>query len=74
MALGHLLGELLKGLSKTDLFTTGDDGIVTYTSAHIEGVESELVVRFGHSVQGHPQASEEIRRILLKHLNEEKKG
>lgn len=52
--------------------TSGDDGIVTYESAHIEGVESELVMRFGHSVQGHPKAIEEIRRILLRHLNEEK--
>ena len=49
--------------------TSGDDGIVKYESAHIEGVESELVVRFGHSVQGHPKAIEEIRRILIEHLN-----
>lgn len=48
--------------------TSGTDGIVKYESAHIEGVESELVVRFGHSVQGHPKAIEEIRRILLEHL------
>jgi hypothetical protein len=52
--------------------TSGDDGIVKYESAHIEGVESELVVRFGHSVQGHPQAIEEIRRILLEHLDGQK--
>jgi pimeloyl-ACP methyl ester carboxylesterase len=51
--------------------TSGDDGIVKYESAHIEGVESELVVRFGHSVQGHPKAIEEIRRILLEHLQEQ---
>jgi hypothetical protein len=43
----------------------GDDGVVEYSSAHIEGVESELVVRSGHSVQGHPDAIEEVRRILL---------
>jgi pimeloyl-ACP methyl ester carboxylesterase len=49
----------------------GNDGIVEYQSAHIEGVESELVVRFGHSVQGHPKAIEEIRRILLEHLQEQ---
>jgi hypothetical protein len=28
------------------------------------------VVRFGHSVQGHPKAIEEVRRILLEHLQE----
>lgn len=44
------------------------DGVVTYRSAHIDGVESELVVPFaGHSVQGHPLAIEEVRRILLAH-------
>jgi len=48
----------------------GDDGIVKYESAHIEGVASELVVRYGHSVQSHPKAIEEIRRILLEHLQE----
>ena len=43
------------------------DGVVAYTSAHIEGVESELVVHSGHSVQGTPEAIEEVRRILLEH-------
>jgi pimeloyl-ACP methyl ester carboxylesterase len=49
---------------------TGGDGIVKYESAHIDGVASELVVRFGHSVQGHPQAIEEVRRLLTDHLND----
>ena len=52
----------------------GNDGIVEYDSAHIDGVASELVVRFGHSVQGHPQAIEEIRHILTDHLNESEGG
>jgi pimeloyl-ACP methyl ester carboxylesterase len=43
------------------------DGVVKYTSAHIEGVESELVVRSDHSVQWAPDAIEEVRRILLLH-------
>ena len=38
-------------------------------SVHIDGVESELVVRFGHSVQSHPKALEEVRRILRDHLH-----
>ena len=46
----------------------GNDGVVAYVSAHIEGVDSELVVRSGHSVQNHPLAIEEVRRILLEHL------
>jgi pimeloyl-ACP methyl ester carboxylesterase len=44
------------------------DGVVTYQSARIDGVDSELVIPFaGHSVQGHPLAIEEVRRILLEH-------
>ncbi len=44
------------------------DGVVKYESAHIDGVESELVVpRQSHSAQGNPLAIEEVRRILLKH-------
>jgi hypothetical protein len=48
----------------------GDDGVVSYKSAHIEGVESELVVRDGHSCQGNPVVIEEVRRILIEHLND----
>jgi hypothetical protein len=48
-------------------YDDGDDGVVQYRSAHLEDVESELVVRSEHSVQGNPIAIEEIRRILLEH-------
>jgi hypothetical protein len=41
-----------------------------YMSAHIEGVESERVVRSGHSCQSHPVTIEEVRRILLEHLRQ----
>jgi pimeloyl-ACP methyl ester carboxylesterase len=53
-----------------DIPPAGGDGVVKYTSAHIAGVESELVVRSGHSCQGNPVTIEEVRRILLKHLGE----
>jgi hypothetical protein len=46
----------------------GNDGVVEYSSAHIEPVESELVVKSGHSVQGNPHAIEEVRRILRLHV------
>jgi pimeloyl-ACP methyl ester carboxylesterase len=49
------------------LVEEGDDGVVKYTSAHIEPVESELVVQSGHSVQGNSHAIEEVRRILRLH-------
>jgi pimeloyl-ACP methyl ester carboxylesterase len=44
-----------------------DDGIVKYESAHLDGVESEVVIRSWHSVQGHPLAIAEVRRILYRH-------
>jgi hypothetical protein len=43
----------------------GGDGVVAYRSAHLAGVESELVVESGHSLQDHPETVEEVRRILL---------
>jgi hypothetical protein len=46
----------------------GGDGVVKYTSAHIEGVESELVVHSGHSMQSSPEVISEVQRILHRHL------
>jgi hypothetical protein len=46
----------------------GDDGVVAYSSAHIDGVESELVVRSPHSCQGNPHTIAEVRRILRLHV------
>jgi pimeloyl-ACP methyl ester carboxylesterase len=46
---------------------TGNDGVVEYSSAHIDGVESEKVVRSDHSTQSNPETIEEVRRILLLH-------
>jgi hypothetical protein len=43
--------------------------VVRYRSAHIEGVESELIVRSGHSTQFDPHTIAEVRRILLLHLD-----
>jgi pimeloyl-ACP methyl ester carboxylesterase len=48
----------------------GNDGVVEYKSAHIEPVESELVVPSGHSTQGTPSTIEEVRRILYVNLEE----
>jgi hypothetical protein len=47
----------------------GGDGVVKYTSAHVDYVESELIVRSGHSCQDKPAAIEEVRRILHEHLD-----
>jgi pimeloyl-ACP methyl ester carboxylesterase len=48
----------------------GRDGVVAYTSAHVDYVESELVVRGPHSCQSLPATIEEVRRILHEHLRE----
>jgi hypothetical protein len=49
---------------------SGDDGVVSYQSAHINEAASELVVRTGHSAQSDPRTVAEVRRILLLHLAE----
>ncbi|MBB5347373.1 alpha/beta hydrolase [Desulfoprunum benzoelyticum] len=49
----------------------GDDGVVTYRSAHLDGMESEFIVRSGHSCQERPETIEEVRRILLHHLDDQ---
>ena len=45
----------------------GADGVVKYESAFLDGVQSTLVVRSGHSCQGNPSTIEEVRRILREH-------
>jgi pimeloyl-ACP methyl ester carboxylesterase len=45
----------------------GNDGVVAYASAHVDGVESEFVVRSPHSCQDNPHTIQEVRRILLEH-------
>jgi triacylglycerol esterase/lipase EstA (alpha/beta hydrolase family) len=48
---------------------TRNDGVVEYKSAHIDGVESELVIEHsGHSTQSNPLTVREVRRILLEEL------
>lgn len=43
----------------------GGDGVVKYESAHVDGVESEVVVDSSHSLQSNPFVISEVRRILL---------
>ena len=46
-----------------------NDGVVAYSSAHLEEAESEFIVyHSGHSTQSHPDTIQETRRILLEHL------
>ena len=46
------------------------DGIVPYTSAHLDGAASETVINGGHSIQENPQTILTLRRILHQHINQ----
>jgi triacylglycerol esterase/lipase EstA (alpha/beta hydrolase family) len=48
--------------------TLGNDGVVEYKSAHLDGMASEFIVRSGHSSQLNPLAIDEVRRILVEGL------
>ena len=49
----------------------GSDGVVLYTSAHLEGAESEMIVPTDHSgAHTHPLAVQEVQRILKLHLQQ----
>jgi pimeloyl-ACP methyl ester carboxylesterase len=48
----------------------GGDGVVKYTSAHVDYAESELIVRSYHTCLDNPATIEELRRILREHLKE----
>ena len=63
-----VVGHSIIAIKGKDQPPSGDDGVVAYTSAHLDGMQSELIVRSGHSCQGHPFTIEEIRRILFEHL------
>jgi pimeloyl-ACP methyl ester carboxylesterase len=43
---------------------SSSDGVVSYTSSHLNGATSELVVRSGHGVANNTEAQAEVRRIL----------
>jgi pimeloyl-ACP methyl ester carboxylesterase len=47
------------------------DGIVPYSSSHLEGVDSELLVRGLHICLDHPAVIREARRILVEHARNE---
>ncbi|MGZ5552546.1 MAG: esterase/lipase family protein [Chthoniobacterales bacterium] len=49
---------------------TSSDGVVVYSSAHLDGAASELVVRSGHGVCENPEAQREVIRILRLELHD----
>lgn len=51
-----------------DLTERLSDGIVPYTSAHLDGAASETIINGGHSIQENPQTILTLRRILHQQL------
>src|SRR5262249_47663035 len=48
----------------------GSDGVVPYTSSHLEGAESEYIVPSDHAATAHPLTVMEVQRILRLHLQQ----
>ena len=46
----------------------GTDGVVPYWSSHLDGAQTELIVKSGHGAHENPLAIREVRRIMLEHL------
>jgi hypothetical protein len=67
-----VIGVAPKGSMVVETWLAGDkepgDGVVPASSAHLDGVDSELIVPADHfHVHQHPLAVREVRRILLEH-------
>jgi pimeloyl-ACP methyl ester carboxylesterase len=58
------------GYNGREPLPAGGDGVVPYTSAHLEGALSELVVSSDHSAEEREEAIREMRRILRLHFDE----
>ena len=50
----------------------GTDGVVPYSSSHLDNAASEVIVHSGHSIHRSPAAMQELLRILRLHLREER--
>jgi hypothetical protein len=56
--------SIIGNRGKSGPLTNSSDGIVPYTSSHLDEVASELVVPAGHGAFHHPAAIVEIKRLL----------
>ncbi|MEI6085603.1 MAG: hypothetical protein WCS70_15060 [Verrucomicrobiota bacterium] len=64
-----VIGHSIIPDTQTNNNVTASDGVVMYSSAHLEGMQSEFRMIGTHSCEGTPLAIEEVRRILLEHLH-----
>lgn len=64
----RILYHSIIGNKKAAGIPGGTDGVVPYSSSHLDIVRSELIVKSGHSVQTNPETTFELARILHEHL------
>jgi len=60
--------HLIIGIHHGSNVTRSSDGIVAYSSSHLDGAESELDVKTGHTVTHSLKTEEEVLRILKLNL------
>lgn len=70
-----IAGTIKSTTSKFEFWLIGGsddgDGVVPFSSAHIDNADSEVTVRADHfHVHHHPLAIQEVRRILMEHYQE----
>ena len=64
-----IIGNIEKSGEKS-----GSDGVVSYSSAHLDNATEEVVIKSDHSVQQTSDGIREVTHILLKYLNEAEKN
>ncbi len=62
-----IMGDRGKGGNKDRTKPVSTDGLVPYWSSHLDGAKSELIVPSNHGAHQHPQAIQEVNRILKLH-------
>lgn len=62
-----IVGDRGKGGNKDKTKPVSSDGLVPYWSSYLPKAQSELIVPSGHGAHQHPQAIEEVKRILIQH-------
>lgn len=65
---GLIFHSIMGNNTKSDNPEVITDGIVPFKSAHLDGAESEKIVKGGHSIQLKPETILELRNILHQHL------
>jgi pimeloyl-ACP methyl ester carboxylesterase len=70
-----IAGTIKSATTKFEFWLIGGsddgDGVVPFSSAHIDDADSEVTVRADHfHVHHHPLAIQEVRRILMEHYQE----